>query len=339
MSMINAWAAMSTGEALAPYQFDAGDLADDAVEIAVEHSGLCHSDLSMIDNEWGRSRYPLVPGHEVVGRVRALGRDTRGLAVGQRVGLGWIAESCLHCPSCTGGDFHLCGRQQQTIVGRHGGFADAVRAHWRWVTPLPETLDAATAGPLFCGGITVFSPLVEFGVRPTDRVGVIGIGGLGHLAIQFARAWGCEVTAFSSSAAKAEEARTLGAHEVVTSTDGEALKPLAGHFDFIMVTANVPLPWHRYIAALAPRGRLHFVGAVLEPVPVTAFSLIGGQRSISGSPTGSPATMASMLAFCARHGISPTTEHFPVARVNDAIQHLRDGRARYRVVVDIADAS
>lgn len=338
MTQIRAWAAQSAGGALEEWQYDAGALADDGVEIAVEHCGLCHSDLSMLDNEWGQTQYPLVPGHEVVGRVRALGRDARGLEVGQRVGLGWIAGSCLHCRPCTGGDHHLCPSVEGTIIGRHGGFAEAVRAHWRWVTPLPEALAPAEVGPLFCGGITVFSPLREFGIRPTDRVGVVGIGGLGHLALQFARAWGCEVTAFTSSPAKAEEARKMGAHEVVDSTDDAALKACAGRFDLILVTVNATLPWKRYISALAPRGRLHFVGAVLEPVPVTVFQLLGAQRSVSASPTGSPAAIADMLDFAARHDIAPTTEHFPVARVNDAIQHLRDGKARYRVIVDIADA-
>lgn len=339
MSSIRVWAAKQAGGALAPTTFDPGPLPDDGVEIAVEHCGLCHSDLSMLDNEWGRSQYPFVPGHEVVGRVAALGRDTHGLAVGQRVGLGWLSGCCLHCGSCTQGDHHLCRTVEETIVGRHGGFAESVRAHWRWVTPLPDGVAGSEAGPLFCGGITVFSPLVELGIRPTDRVGVVGIGGLGHLAVQFARAWGCEVTAFTSTEAKADEARAMGAHEVIASNDDAALKRAAGRFDLIIVTVNATLPWKRYVAALAPRGRLHFVGAVLEPVPVTAFSLIGGQRSISGSPTGSPATIATMLDFCARHDIAAQTEHFPVDRVNDAIQHLRDGKARYRVVVDIGSAA
>ncbi|MHA7834647.1 MAG: NADPH-dependent aldehyde reductase Ahr [Algiphilus sp.] len=336
MSTINAWAAPSAAAPLEPFSYDAGPLPDDAVEIAVEACGLCHSDLSMLDNEWGRSVYPLVPGHEVVGRISALGRNARGLREGQRVGLGWLSGSCLHCSPCTHGDHHLCATVEETIVGRHGGFAEAVRAHWRWVTPLPEALDAASAGPLFCGGITVFSPLVELGIRPTDRVGVVGIGGLGHLAVQFARAWGCEVTAFTSSAAKAEEAKALGAHHVVTSTDESALKQLTGAFDLLLVTVNVTLPWHRYIAALAPRGRLHFVGAVLEPVAFRAFSLIGGQRSISGSPTGSPASIATMLDFCARHGIAPRTEHYPITDVNQAVDRLRHGSPHYRVVVDVA---
>jgi uncharacterized zinc-type alcohol dehydrogenase-like protein len=194
-------------------------------------------------------------------------------------------------------------------------------------------VDPVDAGPLFCGGITVFNPIVQCGVKPTDRVGVIGIGGLGHFALQFLNKWGCEVTAFSSTDAKADEARRMGAHNVVNSRDPQALKKLARQFDFIISTVNVDLDWGSYIDALGPKGRLHLVGAVVEPIPVGSFSLLGQQRSISGSPVGSPATIAQMLGFCARHGIAPITERFPMSQVNEALEHLRQGKARYRVVL------
>jgi uncharacterized zinc-type alcohol dehydrogenase-like protein len=180
----------------------------------------------------------------------------------------------------------------------------------------------------------VFGPIAHFGIKPTDRVGVVGIGGLGHLALQFLKAWGCEVTAFTSNEGKHEEALRLGAPRTVVSTDAKALAKEAGRFDFILVTANVTLPWGAYLSALAPNGRLHFVGAVLEPVPVPAFALIGGQKSVSGSPLGSPATTAQMLEFCARHGIAPQVERFPMSRINEAFEHLHAGKARYRIVLD-----
>ena len=214
-----------------------------------------------------------------------------------------------------------------------GGFADRVRAHWAWAIKLPDSLSAASAGPLFCGGITVFSPIVEFHVRPTDRVGVIGAGGLGHLAIQFLNKWGCEVTAFSSTPDKADELMGLGAHRVVNSRNSEALKAESGRFDFIISTVAVPLEWMAYVAALAPKGRLHTVGAISEPVALNAFPLIMGQRSLSGSPLGSPATTALMLEFCARHGIAPMVEEFPLSEVNKAIARLENGSPRYRVVL------
>jgi uncharacterized zinc-type alcohol dehydrogenase-like protein len=303
------------------------------VDIRVEYCGICHSDLSMLRNEWGFTTYPLVPGHEVVGRVEVVGSLVKNLKVGDRVGLGWFSESCMTCPQCMGGDHNLCGSGEGTIVGRHGGFADLVRAHWAWAIKIPEALPAVSAGPLFCGGITVFSPIVEFNVRPTDRVGVIGAGGLGHLAIQFLNKWGCEVTAFSSTPDKADELTKLGAHRVVNSRDCEALKAEAGRFDFIISTVAVPLEWMAYVAALAPKGRLHTVGAIPEPVALDAFPLIMGQRSFSGSPLGSPATTALMLEFCARHGIAPMVEEFPLSEVNKAIDRLENGSPRYRVVL------
>ncbi len=334
LSMIRAYAATAARGDLKPFEYDPGPLRDGQVEIAVTHCGICHSDLSMLDNDWGLSSYPFVPGHEVSGTVAAVGHGVTHLKVGDRVGLGWYAGSCLTCRQCMTGNHNLCATADQTIVGRHGGFADRVRAQATWVTPIPDALDPAKVGPMFCGGVTVFNPILQFGVLPTHRVGVVGVGGLGHLAVQFLNKWGCEVTAFSSSTAKADEAKKLGAHRVVSSTDDAALAKLAGSLDFVIVTANVPLNWAAFVAVLAPKGRLHFVGAVLEPVPVAVFPLIMGQKSVSGSPLGSPATTATMLEFCARHGIAPVTETFPLSRVNDALAHLRAGKARYRIVLE-----
>lgn len=327
------WAARHAGGNLEPMSFHPGPLGSEQVEVRVESCGICHSDLSMIDNAWGNAVFPLVPGHEVIGVIEAAGEAVRGLRVGDRVGLGWFAGSCKSCPSCLSGRHQLCASAEQIIVGRHGGFADRVRANWEWAVKLPAGLDPASAGPLFCGGITVFAPILDFGVKPVHRVGVVGVGGLGHLALQFLNKWGCEVTAFTSSPGKAEEAVRLGAHRVVASNDQAALGKIAGSLDFILVTVNVPLDWSSYLAALAPDGRLHFVGAVLEPVPVPAFALIGGRKSVSGSPLGSPATVAAMLDFCARHRIAPVIETFPMGEVNAALDHLRAGKARHRVVL------
>jgi uncharacterized zinc-type alcohol dehydrogenase-like protein len=334
MLNVQAYAAREKGGPLAPFEYKLGEIGADQVDIKVEHCGICHSDLAMIDNEWGMSAYPAVAGHEVIGTITAKGEHVKNLKIGQRVGLGWFSASCMHCHSCLSGDHNLCATAEQTIVGRFGGFASDVRCSSEWATVLPNNIDAKKAGPLFCGGITVFNPIVQFDVRPTHKVGVIGIGGLGHMALQFLNKWGCEVTAFSSSAGKEAEAKRMGAHHVVNSKDSKAMQGLVGKFDFILNTVNVSMDWNAYINALAPRGRLHTVGAVLEPIPVPAFSMILGQRSLSGSPLGSPATVQDMLEFCGRHNILPVTEHFGMKDINKALQHLRDGRARYRVVLE-----
>jgi len=313
--------------------FDPAPLGAEEVAVAVDHCGLCHSDVSILNNEWGISQYPATLGHEVTGRVTAVGPDAKGVAVGQRVGVGWFSGSDMHCRQCMSGNHHLCPQGQATIVGHRGGFASHVRAHWAWAIPLPERLDVAEAGPLLCGGITVFSPLMMY-AQPTSRVGIIGIGGLGHMAVKFAAAYGCDVTAFTSSESKFDEARGFGAHHVVSSKDSAAIKKLAGSFDLLISTVNVPLDWDAMIGTLAPNGRLHMVGAVLEPMPVSAFSLILGQRSVSGSPTGSPVAIGKMLDFAARHNIAPQTEHYPMSRINEAIARLELGKARYRIVLD-----
>ena len=290
----------------------------------------------MLENEWQMTKYPFVPGHEVVGKISAVGNQVTNLKRGQTVGLGWFSNSCTHCPQCVAGQNHLCATAEGTIVGRHGGYADYVRCDHRWAFALPEGLDAAKAGPLFCGGITVFAPIVTSDIRPTHRAGVIGIGGLGHMAIAFLKAWGCEVTAFSSTPDKEPEARSMGAHHFVSSRDSGQLAKIASSLDFILCTANVTLDWGAFIGALSPRGRLHIVGAVTEPIPVQVFSLLMGQKSISGSPTGSPSTIAAMLDFAARHKIAPITETFAFSKVNDALDRLRSGKARYRIVLDMA---
>ncbi|MCC9607568.1 NAD(P)-dependent alcohol dehydrogenase [Blastopirellula sp. JC732] len=332
--VVHAFAAPSAGAPLEPFEYHAGPLLDNQVEVAVTHCGICHSDWSMIDNEWGMSTYPLVPGHEASGVIVKMGSQVKGLQIGQRVGVGWQSGSCMACPQCMGGDHNLCPSSSATIVGHHGGFADKVRCDWQFAVPLPDSLNAADVGPLFCGGVTVFNPMLQYGVLPTHRIGIIGIGGLGHMALQFANKWGCEVTAFTSSESKREEAMKLGAHHVVNSRDSDAMAKLAGSLDFILSTVNVPLDWPVILSALGPKGKLMMVGAVLEPIPVPAMSLIMAERAIGGSPIGSPATIAKMLEFCARHKIAPQIETFPLSKVNDALAHLKAGKARYRIVLE-----
>lgn len=331
--MIKAYAAMEAGGTLQPWEYDPAPLQATEVEIEVEHCGICHSDLSMLQNEWGVAQYPLVAGHEAVGTIAGRGESVRNLELGDRVGLGWQSSFCMACSYCMTGDHNLCAQAQRTIIGRHGAFADKVRADAASVVPLPPSLDARTAGPLFCAGITVFNPLVQFNVSPGDRVGVVGIGGLGHLALKFCNAWGCEVVAFTSSESKTAEALELGAHRTLNSRDADSIKSATGSLDLILCTVSADLDWGLYLSTLRPKGRLHFVGAVLQPLHVGVLQLMPGQLSISSSPVGSPSTIAQMLEFAARHGIRAQTEHYSFDAINDALARLDSGEARYRIVL------
>ncbi|MFO1020465.1 MAG: NAD(P)-dependent alcohol dehydrogenase [Planctomycetales bacterium] len=328
-----AWVTAGKNAPFTKQSLELPPLGPEEVEVAVDNCGLCHSDLSMWQNDWGMTGFPAIFGHEVVGRVVALGPMAKGLAVGQKVGIGWTAESCMHCRQCMSGSHHLCNTVRPTIVGRFGGFATSLRTHWAWTLPLPEGLDLANAGPLLCGGITVFNPLTKF-ASPKSRVGIVGIGGLGHMGVKFAAAYGCDVTAFTSSESKFDEALGFGANHVVSSRDSNAIKKLARTFDLLIVTVNVPLDWDALLSTLAPNGRMHVVGAVPQAIPVHIIPLIFGQQSIGGSPTGSPVDLAEMLDFAARHQVSPQTEHFPMSQINEAFAHVAAGKARYRVVLD-----
>ncbi|MFW0766399.1 NAD(P)-dependent alcohol dehydrogenase [Trabulsiella odontotermitis] len=335
MTIIKSYAAKQAGADLEVWEYDAGELTPEDVEVQVDYCGICHSDLSMIDNEWGMSQYPLVAGHEVIGRVVALGSAAqgKGLKVGQRVGVGWTARSCGHCDACISGNQINCLEGAVPTIINRGGFADKLRADWQWVIPLPENIDIESAGPMLCGGITVFKPLLMHHVTATSRVGVIGIGGLGHIAIKLLHAMGAEVTAFSSNPAKEQEVRAMGADKVVNSRDAAALQALAGQYDLIINTVNVDLDWQPYFEALTYGGNFHTVGAVLKPLSVPAFTLIAGDRSVSGSATGNPSELRKLMKFAGRSGVTPTTQLFPMSKINDALQHLRDGKARYRVVL------
>src|ERR1700761_3361660 len=230
MSTVKAWAAPSPGAKLEPFQYELPPLGAEEVDIEVLYCGICHTDIAFLQNEWGTIPFPLVPGHEIVGRIIALGEvaKEKGLSIGQTVGLGWNKESCGHCEPCLEGNQNLCLNIKATIWGNHGGFASQVRAHWLWTIPIPENVKVADAGPMLCAGITVFAPLMQFGVKPTDHIGVIGIGGLGHLAVQFAHAWGAEVTAFSNSVHKKSDILKLGADRVVSSVDSSEWDQLKG---------------------------------------------------------------------------------------------------------------
>jgi Zn-dependent alcohol dehydrogenases len=333
MAQIQGLAVHAAGAELLPFRYDPGKLGSQEVEIAITHCGICHSDLHLISNDWGISHYPFIPGHEIIGTVAAKGNEVKGLELGQRVGLGWQSNSCGRCDWCMRGLENLCPDSEATCVHRHGGYANSVRANSRFVIPVPDGLPSEQAAPLLCGGITVYSPLRTHGINPSSRVGVVGIGGLGHMAVQFARVFGAEVTAFSTTAAKEAEARALGAHNFVNSRDTKSMKEIAGSLDFILNTANADQDWSNYVQALRPQGTLCFVGVPPSPVSLHAFPLIAGQRTISGSPIGSPFSIREMLDIAARHGVKATTELFPMAKANEAIEKVKKSKVRYRAVL------
>ena len=333
MLTVKAYGAQKPGDKLKPMSYTLSNLGNEEVDIKVHYCGICHSDLSMLNNDWGQTTYPFVPGHEVVGEIVAVGNQVKNLKIGDFVGLGWYSGACMYCHECMDGNHHLCGSAEQTIVGRHGGFANYVRSHWMWAIPLPKGIDLLKAGPLLCGGITVFNPIILAQVKPTDTVGVIGIGGLGHMALKFLQKWGCEVIAFSSNPDKKEQILAMGATKVIDSTNPDELKTITKKLNFILNTTNVTLNWNDYLSTLAPKGHFHNVGAVLEPMAIPAFSLIGGEKTVGGSPLGSPALTKTMLDFCVRHDIYPIVEEFAMENVNDALEHLKQGKARYRIVL------
>lgn len=332
--VFHGYVAHNPGDTLVPYTYEPEPLGAEDVEVAISHCGICHSDVHIIDGDWGH-HHPAVAGHEVVGTVAALGSNVKSLQIGQRVGIGWQSGSCMECEWCIRGETNLCPNSLATCKDRPGGFADRIRVDARFAFPIPDALDSVNAAPLLCGGITVYAPLAHFGVRPSDRVGVIGIGGLGHLAVQFAAKMGCEVTAFSTSPSKEAEARTLGAHHFINSKDDAQMKAARRSLDFIISTVNVNLDWDSYIKVLRPDGMLCFVGALSDPIQISTGLLLGNRRSVSGSPIGSRAQMQEMLDFAARHQVVAQTELLPMAEINTALDKVRRNEARYRMVVSV----
>lgn len=333
MAEIQGLAAHAAGAELLPLRYTPGDLGPNEIEVRISHCGICHSDIHLIDNDWGISRYPFIPGHEIVGVVDAVGAAVRDRHPGERVGIGWQADSYGYCEWCRRGDEHLCATNQPTCVGRHGGFANYIRVNSRFAVPIPEALLSEHAAPLLCAGVTVYTPLRDHLARPTSHVGVVGIGGLRHLALQFARAFGCEVTALSSSKDKQKEVEQLGAHRFVNTRDTAALKKLIACFDLIVSTVDAEQDLQALIATLRPRGTLVLLGASAKAMPILAANLITHNKSIAGSSIGSPRDIFETLDVAARHGIKALTETYPLREANKAVARVKKNQVRYRAVL------
>jgi uncharacterized zinc-type alcohol dehydrogenase-like protein len=330
---IRAFAALQARASLENFSYQPSPLGPHDVEIRITHCGVCHSDLHLVDNDWGISNFPLVPGHEIVGFVTEAGAEVRGISAGERVGVGWQRSACLHCDYCLSGNENHCERDEATCLGNFGGFAERIRCDSRFAFPLPHALMSEHAAPLLCAGITVYAPLRQFGVRPAMRVGVIGIGGLGHLALQFAQVMGCEVTAFSSSADKAAQAAELGASSFVFTKDAATMRRLAGSMDFILSTTAAPIDLSIYLGLLRKGGTLCLLASPGRTLDLPVFQLVTGRKSIVGSVIGGRSMIREMLQFAARHQVRAMSEVVPMSDANAAIERVRQGAARFRVVL------
>jgi alcohol/geraniol dehydrogenase (NADP+) len=330
---VNAWAALEKGGALVPWSWETGPLGPHEATVRVLACGLCHSDVHMVDDDWRRARYPLVPGHEVVGQVVEVGGQVRHLKVGDRVGIGWQHSACLQCPDCLRGDENLCDGAEGMIVEHRGGFGEFTRADARFCFPLPHGLATEEAGPLLCGGVTVYSALVAAGMTSGQEIGVIGVGGLGHLAVQFAARLGNRVTVYTTSPDKAGFAASLGASDAIPMDGPTPARRPVRPLDILIGTVPADLDWGAFVEHLGSYGTLTFVGVPPKALSIHAGQLMGRRRRITASPIGGRADMVRMLHLAAVHGIAPIVETFPMEAVNDAIRKVRENTVRYRAVL------
>ena len=343
---IRGYAAQSATTPLAPHSFERRDARADDVVIDILYCGVCHSDLHQARNEWGNSLYPLVPGHEIVGRVASVGAQVSRFKPGDLVGVGCLVDSCQHCAACEQGLEQYCkeiptftynSRDRRDGMMTYGGYSERIVVNDKFVLRIPEGVDPKAAAPLLCAGITTWSPLRHWKIGKGHKVAIVGLGGLGHMGLKFAKALGADVTLFTRSPGKEAEARRLGADHVVLSTDEKQMAAVAGHFDFILDTVPHQHDLNPYLATLKIDG-LHVLVGLVEPVnpPVHAGSLIFGRRSLAGSLIGGLAETQEMLDFCARHNIGADVEMIDIQDINTAYGRMLNSDVRYRFVIDMA---
>lgn len=330
---ITGFATLEPKKDLEPYSFEVESAQDFQCLIQVLACGICHSDLHMLDNDFGMSNYPLVLGHEVIGEVVEVGTQVNHLKPGDRVGVGWQASACLHCRDCLRGNENLCDENQGLIVGRQGGFADYLLVDSRFAFPIPNGIKTEVAGPLLCGGITVYSALRYAGMSSGQEIGIMGVGGLGHMAVQFASKLGNRVTVFTTSQDKADFATQLGADEAIVVEKGVLPPAPSRPLNILLSTVPANLDWSAYIDFLDSDGTLTFVGVPDAPLNIPLFPLLMKRRRILASPIGGRAIMMEMLSIAEQFKIEPIVEVFPMEKVNEAIQKVRDNQVRYRAVL------
>lgn len=346
MHKLPAYGAESETSGVAPMTIERRDPRPDDVVIDIEFCGVCHSDLHFAQNDWGFTDYPVVPGHEIVGKVTAVGDQVTRFAVGDRVGVGCLVDSCRACPACEEGLEQYChkgfvgtynGEDLHDGCKTYGGYSERIIVSDRFVLKIPESLDPAAAAPLLCAGITTYSPFKHFGIGSGDRVAIVGMGGLGHMGIKFARALGADVTVFSRSESKRGEIERLGAHHMVISTDEAQMEAVTARFDYILDTVPVQHDLNPYINALKPDGTLILVG-LLEPIepPLNAGPIVFARKRLAGSLIGGLPETQEMLDFCGEHNITADVEVVPIQQVNEAYERLVKADVKYRFSIDMA---
>jgi alcohol dehydrogenase (NADP+) len=345
MARIDAYAAFSSRDPLRPHVVERRDPGPTDVEIDILFCGICHSDIHQVRDEWGGSTYPMVPGHEIVGRVKRVGGSVTRLQVGDLVGVGCMVDSCRTCVECARHLEQFClggvawtynSTEMDRTTPTYGGYSTLVVVDEAFVLEVPESLDPAGAAPLLCAGITTYSPLRQWNCKKGDHVGVVGLGGLGHMAVKLAASMGADVTMLSTHKAKEADARRLGASGFALSTDETTFKKLAGRFDLLINTVSVPHDYNRYLGLVRPQGAMVVLGVPPQPIPLSAFSLISGNKRLAGSLIGGIAETQEMLDYCGAHGIVSDVEVIPAGRINEAYDRVVRGDVRYRFVIDVA---
>ncbi len=345
MPTVKAYAAQSKSAPIAPFQVPRREVGDRDVVIDIAFCGICHSDIHQVRDEWGGATFPMVPGHEIAGRVSRVGREVTRFRAGDVAGVGCFVDSCRTCPTCRRGMEQYCEKgtaftYNSTEMDRrtptYGGYSTQIVVDEAYALSIPRGLNLAGAAPLLCAGITTYAPLRRFGVKKGDRVGVVGLGGLGHMAVKLAAAMGAEVTMLSTSRSKERDARRLGAHAFVLTSEPGALKQLAGTFDVLVDTVSAPHDLDPLLRALRVEGAMAVVGLPPAAIPVPLSGLVQGNKTLAGSMIGGIAATQEMLDFCGRHGIVSDVEVIPAQQINQAYERTVRNDVRYRFVIDAA---
>ena len=344
MIKAKSYAAQNDKSALAPWSFDRRDVGDNDVLIDIAYCGVCHSDIHQARNEWGNSIFPMVPGHEIVGIVAKTGKNVKKFKAGDRVGVGCLVDSCRTCPQCRRGLEQFCpemsvtynGYEQDKKTPTFGGYSDVIVTHQDFVLSIPDNLPLDAAAPLLCAGITTYSPLRHWKIGKGHKVGIIGLGGLGHMGVKFASSFGAETFVITTSASKAADAKRLGASGVVVSKDEADMKKHAGSFDFLLNTVAATYDPGLYLNLLKVDGTMAVVGAPDQPLNLHLFSVIMGRKTLAGSLIGGIAETQEMLDYCGKHNIVSDVEVIPMQKINEAYERMIRSDVRYRFSIDMA---